>query len=142
MDRYNIRQNVECSAIFSKNISDNLRVFRVSASMLLIILHIMFWLSDNIFLPYILVQCLFTRGVRKDQLFHHLHSISAELLKNKPHAEVVDLMILLAIEYAVQRSFLVYGDYYITFMRGHETASYVDTVRIWKTVLQRKNAIE
>lgn len=47
-----------------------------------------------------------------------------------------------AIEYMVQRGYVIYGDTYVTLQRGSEDSSYCDMVRIWKVSITKKLLVE
>nr|XP_034830062.1 pyruvate kinase-like [Maniola hyperantus] len=47
-----------------------------------------------------------------------------------------------ALEYAVKRSWLVYGDTYITLQRGSDTSSFCDSLSIWKVSIMKKSLVE
>ncbi|KOB68931.1 Pyruvate kinase [Operophtera brumata] len=47
-----------------------------------------------------------------------------------------------AVEYAVKRGWLVYGDTYVTLQRGSEDSAYCDCVRVWKVTISKKAMVE
>ncbi|CAH2243260.1 jg16099 [Pararge aegeria aegeria] len=54
----------------------------------------------------------------------------------------VEARIFFALEYAVKRSWLVYGDTYITLQRCSDSSAFCDMVRIWKVSISKKALVE
>ncbi|KAM3967340.1 uncharacterized protein ACR2FA_011681 [Aphomia sociella] len=55
---------------------------------------------------------------------------------------VVEAKVQFAVEYAVKRGWLQYGDTYITLQRGAEDSSFCDMVRIWKVTIAKKALVK
>ncbi|XP_045766173.1 uncharacterized protein LOC123867900 [Maniola jurtina] len=54
----------------------------------------------------------------------------------------LEARIFFALEYAVKRNWVVYGDNYITLQRGSDTSSFCDTLSIGKVSIEKKSLVE
>ncbi|XP_030028776.1 pyruvate kinase [Manduca sexta] len=57
---------------------------------------------------------------------------------HKEYYKAVEARVQFAIEYAVKKDWLVYGDNYVTLQKGSESSSFCDTVKIWRVTVSRK----
>ncbi|XP_050667605.1 pyruvate kinase-like isoform X2 [Leptidea sinapis] len=56
--------------------------------------------------------------------------------------EAIEDRVKYAIEYAVQRGWLQYRDYYVTLQRGADNSSFCDMVRVWEVSISKKHLVE
>ncbi|CAG4916605.1 unnamed protein product [Colias eurytheme] len=81
------------------------------------------------------------------RLLHTYRSVVPLMYKEPPESsknwqEAIEKRIDYAIEYAVQRGWLVYGDMYVTLQRGSDDSSFCDTVRVWIVRVSKKLLVE
>ncbi|GBP57120.1 LINE-1 retrotransposable element ORF2 protein [Eumeta japonica] len=79
-------------------------------------------------------------------MFLHLYRGVLPLIykdvEKKDFYEAMDSRILYAINYAVSKGVLVYGDNYVTLQRGSPTSPYCDCVRVWTVTITKKAIVE
>ncbi|VVD01349.1 unnamed protein product [Leptidea sinapis] len=63
-------------------------------------------------------------------------------LMYKDWYEAIEDRVKYAIEYAVQRGWLQYRDYYVTLQRGADNSSFCDMVRVWEVSISKKHLVE
>ncbi|XP_038223229.1 uncharacterized protein LOC119840613 [Zerene cesonia] len=81
------------------------------------------------------------------RLLHTYRSVMPLMYKESPESsknwqEAIERRIDYAIEYAVQRGWLVYGDMYVTLQRGSDDSSFCDMVRVWIVRVSKKLLVE
>ncbi|OWR53071.1 putative pyruvate kinase [Danaus plexippus plexippus] len=83
--------------------------------------------------------------IRTTRLLRTYRSVMPLLFTQEQQNEwskAVEARIYFAIDYAVNRNWLMYGDTYITLERGSESTSFCDTVRVCKVSISKKTLVE
>ncbi|CAK1546215.1 unnamed protein product [Leptosia nina] len=97
--------------------------------------------------PSCIVIAVSTR-IHVFRLLHTYRSVMPLMYKEsrasaaKSWHDAVEDKIHFAIEYVVQRGYVVYGDTYVTLQRGAEDSSFCDMVRVWKVSITKKLLVE
>ncbi|CAG9559756.1 unnamed protein product [Danaus chrysippus] len=83
--------------------------------------------------------------IRTTRLLRTYRSVMPLLFTQEQQNEwpkAVEARIYFAIDYAVNRNWLMYGDTYITLERSSESTSFCDTVRVCKVSISKKTLVE
>lgn len=76
-----------------------------------------------------------------DLLKHFMFLKAAKSSLKKWH-KAMESRVHYAVEYAVKRGWLIYGDTYVTLQRGSEDSAFCDCVRIWTVSISKKALVE
>ncbi|CAH0605873.1 unnamed protein product [Chrysodeixis includens] len=86
-----------------------------------------------------------TTKIRTMRLLNTQRSVIALLYKGTAHKSwfrSVQARVRFAIEYAVKKHWIRYGDPYVTLEKGTEVSSFCDCVRVWKVTTVQQSAVE
>ncbi|XP_021187409.3 pyruvate kinase [Helicoverpa armigera] len=83
--------------------------------------------------------------IRTIRLLKTFRSVIPLLYKGSPRRtwfSTVQARIDFALQYAVEKHWIMYGDAYITLEKGTEGSSFCDAVRVWNVTMTEKNTVE
>uniref|UniRef100_A0A2A4JCP4 Pyruvate kinase n=1 Tax=Heliothis virescens TaxID=7102 RepID=A0A2A4JCP4_HELVI len=83
--------------------------------------------------------------IRTIRLLKTFRSVIPLLYKGTPRRtwfSTVQARINFALQYAVEKHWILYGDAYVTLEKGTEGSSFCDAVRVWNVTMTEKNTIE
>ncbi|XP_075971967.1 pyruvate kinase-like [Anticarsia gemmatalis] len=93
--------------------------------------------------PYCMIIAVTTKinTFRTLQIYRGVYPIIYKGLPRRTWYKNIKGRIDVAVEYAVDKNWLVYGDFYITLEKGAEESSFCDTVRIGKVTAKKKEIV-